>query len=57
VLLVGDAPYYGRFGFSVLPDVIMPPPTNPVRVLGRNLSPGAWDGIGGAVQRWDSVQD
>lgn len=52
VLLVGDAPYYGRFGFEKLPDVEMPPPTNPDRVLGRALSEGAWDGIEGKVSNW-----
>ncbi len=49
VLLVGDAPYYGRFGFEPLKDVTMPPPTNPERVLGRALTPGAWNGITGPV--------
>lgn len=49
VLLVGDAPYYRRFGFAPLPDVQMPPPTNPARVLGHALTPGAWDGVCGAV--------
>ncbi len=52
VLLVGDAPYYGRFGFRKLEDVRMPPPTNPERVLGRALTPGAWDGVTGNVTRW-----
>ncbi len=52
VMLVGDAPYYGRFGFARLDSVIMPPPTNPERVLGRPLREGAWDGIAGEVQRW-----
>lgn len=52
VLLVGDAPYYGRFGFRKVP-VLFPPPTNPDRVLGRELVPGGLDGIGGAVHRWD----
>ncbi|MGY6548524.1 MAG: GNAT family N-acetyltransferase [Roseinatronobacter sp.] len=51
VLLVGDAPYYQRFGFTVLPDVVMPPPTNPARVLGLALVPGAWDGVHGPVAR------
>ncbi|MBF9044072.1 GNAT family N-acetyltransferase [Rhodobacterales bacterium HKCCE4037] len=50
ILLVGDAPYYNRFGFSKLEGVRMPPPTNPERVLGR----GDWDRIGGAVTRWGS---
>ena len=52
VMLVGDAPYYGRFGFELLNNVEMPPPTNPARVLGRAISPGAWDGIAGKVCRW-----
>jgi predicted N-acetyltransferase YhbS len=51
VMLVGDAPYYGRFGFARLEGVEMPPPTNPARVLGLALVPGAWDGIAGAVTR------
>ncbi|MCL3880873.1 N-acetyltransferase [Marivita sp. GX14005] len=49
VLLVGDAPYYGRFGFRRLDQVLMPPPTNPLRVLGLSLQNGAWDGIRGPV--------
>lgn len=52
VLLVGDAPYYSRFGFSKLTGVQMPPPTNPERVLGRELVPGAWEGVKGKVKRW-----
>ncbi len=52
VMLVGDAPYYERFGFSLLADVVMPPPTNPARVLGRALVAGAWDGIAGDVTAW-----
>lgn len=52
VMLVGDAPYYGRFGFERLPGVEMPPPTNPERVLGLSLSGDAWEGIGGVVTRW-----
>ncbi len=52
VILVGDAPYYQRFGFSKLPDVIMPPPTNPDRVLGISLQPGAWEGVTGSVGKF-----
>jgi predicted N-acetyltransferase YhbS len=51
VMLVGDAPYYGRYGFTRLDGVIMPPPTNPDRVLGRALAPEAWEGIAGEVTR------
>ncbi|MDJ0825380.1 MAG: N-acetyltransferase [Rhodobacter sp.] len=48
VLLVGDEPYYGRFGFKRLSGVEMPPPTNPDRILGH----GDWAGVGGQVTRW-----
>lgn len=51
VMLVGDLPYYRRFGFRRLDGVEMPPPTNPDRVLGRDLIPGAWAGIRGRVGR------
>ena len=51
VMLVGDMPYYGRFGFHRLQDVVMPPPTNPDRVLGLGLQKGAWDGVTGAVEK------
>lgn len=51
VLLVGDAPYYERFGFGRMDRIEMPPPTNPDRVLGLELVPGAWQGIEGKVTR------
>ena len=51
VLLVGDAPYYGRFGFTKLERVQMPPPTNPDRVLGLDLKRGAWAGVAGLVTK------
>jgi predicted N-acetyltransferase YhbS len=51
VMLVGDAPYYSRFGFERLNHVEMPPPTNPDRVLGLDLSPGGWAQITGKVTR------
>lgn len=54
VMLVGDEPYYARFGFHRLDHVHMPPPTNPDRVLGRALHPGAWDAVRGDVVRWDA---
>lgn len=56
VLLVGDAPYYSRFGFSRLDGVEMPPPTNPDRVLGLELEPGAWVDVTGEVMRDLSAQ-
>jgi predicted N-acetyltransferase YhbS len=55
VLLVGDAPYYRRFGFVKLDDVEMPPPTNPDRVLGLALKSGAWDKVTGAVTKASGV--
>lgn len=51
ILLVGDAPYYSRFGFQRLDGVVMPPPTNPDRVLGIALRRGGWDGVTGDVTR------
>ncbi|NDV00368.1 GNAT family N-acetyltransferase [Pseudoroseicyclus tamaricis] len=51
MLLVGDWPYYRRFGFEKLTGVEMPPPTNPERVLGLALVEGAWDGVAGEVVR------
>ncbi|SFR32738.1 Predicted N-acetyltransferase YhbS [Yoonia tamlensis] len=47
VMLVGDAPYYSRFGFEKLEGVEMPPPTNPDRVLGL----GDWAGVTGEVTK------
>jgi len=51
IVLVGDYPYYRRFGFEKLNGVEMPPPTNPARVLGLAIAAGAWDGITGKVSR------
>lgn len=53
VMLVGDEPYYARFGFEKLERVEMPPPTNPDRVLGLALCPGAWDEVAGLVHKDD----
>ncbi|MGX9357140.1 GNAT family N-acetyltransferase [Roseobacteraceae bacterium S113] len=47
ILLVGDAPYYARFGFTRLHGVEMPPPTNPERILGL----GEWAGVSGQVRK------
>ena len=55
VLLVGDAPYYRKFGFARLDGVEMPPPTNPDRVLGLALKARAWDGVKGAVTKATGV--
>ncbi|AXI55667.1 hypothetical protein SuNHUV7_24950 (plasmid) [Pseudoseohaeicola sp. NH-UV-7] len=52
VMLVGDAPYYSRFGFARLSGVDMPPPTNPERVLGHDLQPDGWRDVTGTVRSW-----
>lgn len=50
VILVGDAPYYARFGFERLPPgLIMPGPTDPDRFLGFEIRPGALGSATGAV--------
>lgn len=54
VMLVGDAPYYNRFGFERLDGIGMPPPTNPDRILGLALQDGAWQGVQGDVSRWEA---
>jgi predicted N-acetyltransferase YhbS len=52
VLLVGDAPYYGRFGFTREPmrDLVMPGPVDEARFLGLELRPGALAGATGLVR-------
>jgi predicted N-acetyltransferase YhbS len=51
VMLVGDEPYYKKFGFSRLDGVLMPPPTNPERVLGLNAHAPVWQNVQGKVSR------
>ncbi len=43
VLLVGDVPYYGRYGFSPVPpgQLLLPGPFDPVRLLYLELQAGA----------------
>ena len=52
VVLVGDEPYYGPFGFRRLPSkaVSMPGPVDPARLLVAELKPGAADGLEGMVR-------
>lgn len=42
VLLVGDEPYYGRFGFKAVPpgQITLPGPANPARILAAELEAG-----------------
>ena len=51
VLLVGGAPYYGRFGFTAdkTAALWLPGPFEPHRLLGRELVPGALEGARGLV--------
>ena len=52
VLLVGDAPYYGRFGFSAekTGSVAMPGPYERDRFLALELTAGALTGAAGTLQ-------
>jgi predicted N-acetyltransferase YhbS len=52
VLLVGDMPYYGRFGFApIVPGrITLPGPVDPSRFLVAELKPGALDGVAGQVK-------
>jgi predicted N-acetyltransferase YhbS len=52
VLLVGDAAYYGRFGFTAEKTgaLAMPGPYEPNRLLALDLVPGALDGAQGLVR-------
>jgi len=51
ILLVGDAAYYERFGFSVAQtrSLHLPGPVERARFMGLELSPGALDGAEGLV--------
>ena len=37
VVLVGDLPFFGRLGFEIAPDVVMPGPVDARRVLARRV--------------------
>jgi predicted N-acetyltransferase YhbS len=51
VLLVGDAPYYGRFGFSAEKTgaLWLPGPYEKHRLLGREIVAGALEGASGLI--------
>lgn len=51
VLIVGDEPYYNRFGFTrnLVADLHLPGPVDRDRFLGVELAPGALDGAEGLV--------
>jgi len=52
VLLVGDEPYFSRFGYSAAPAtrIVMPGPVDQRRVLVRELAPGGAEGLAGLVR-------
>jgi predicted N-acetyltransferase YhbS len=52
ILLVGDAPYYERFGFSAekTGNLAMPGPYEPRRFLALELLPGTLDGAHGVLR-------
>jgi predicted N-acetyltransferase YhbS len=52
VLLVGDMPYYGKFGFKPVPpaQITLPGPVDPARLLYVELVPGAIAGAAGPVK-------
>lgn len=43
IILVGDQPYYGRFGFAPVPmgQIVFPGPVNPQRILACEIEPDA----------------
>ncbi len=57
VVLVGDAPYYSRFGFEHRPDIRFSPPTNPARVLSHALIARGFTGVSGLVQSWNPADN
>lgn len=51
VVLVGDLPYYGKFGFKLVPpgQIVFPGPVNPARILMAELIDGAAAGYRGTI--------
>ena len=51
VVLVGDMPYYARFGFVPVPpgDIVFPGPVDPARVLAAELQPGSLTAYRGSI--------
>jgi predicted N-acetyltransferase YhbS len=51
VILLGDAPYYARFGFSAQKtgELRLPGPFERDRLLGLELREGALDGVSGMI--------
>ena len=51
MILVGDTGFFGPLGFEPVPpgQVILPGPVDPRRLLWTALSPGAFEGVNGAL--------
>lgn len=51
VVLVGDEPYYGRFGFKRVPpgQIVFPGPVNPARILAAEIEEGAQASYKGVI--------
>jgi len=49
ILLVGDEPFYSRFGFAKVEGLALPGPVDPDRFLALELEPGALAGASGVV--------
>lgn len=54
VILVGDAPYYARFGFNrgLTLALDFPKPVNMERLLAKELVEGSMSKVSGMVRRW-----
>lgn len=57
VILVGDEPYYQRFGFRMVRhgDVVMPAPVNPLRLLSHEIEADAMKNVRGIVRHASKV--
>lgn len=55
VILIGDEPYYRRFGFTraTARSLEFPKPVNKNRLLAKELVEGAMRGVSGLVHRWE----
>ncbi len=51
IVLVGDEPYYGRFGFAPVPpgQIVLPGPVDPLRLLAAELQPGVLPAYKGLI--------
>jgi predicted N-acetyltransferase YhbS len=58
VVLIGDEPYYRRFGFTCAETAGLdfPKPVNLKRLLAKELVEDSMQGISGMVRRWDDAE-